>query len=226
MSIARFVKSSLVYILRGVLCYHISNVPQASSPWGQAAACSRRASYRPLWGVECAVSVWSNWRHLEWRLLAVFLSHLWEIFTKLIVKWGSLHPCQALIAFHAPWCPILGLLWRGISVRSNSLTLIDLCWYLLKELISDSSGWMNLLSNIHNLLRVVSNSKLHEFGHLFVSHYWLRILEPVFAHELCVQEVVHGSDFFKELFIIEEVDCGEYSFEGPTPPEFIFRVFE
>jgi hypothetical protein len=54
----------------------------------------------------------------------------------------------------------------------------------------------------------------------------LWILEPVFAHELCVQEVVHGSNFLKELFIVEKVDSWEYSFKGPTPPKFIFSFFE
>ena len=202
MGIARFVYSSLVYALWRVLSNHISNVPQTSSPRGQPTACRRRSSYRPFWRIKRAVSNWSNLWHLKLRLLAEFLCHLWQVFTKLCVKRGSLHSRQALIAFHSSLSSILGLLWRCISVKSNSLTLINLCWYLLEEFISNSTRSMNLLRNINDLLWVVSYSELHEFWHFFISHYWLRILEPIFAHKLSIQEVVHRSNFFKELFIV------------------------
>ena len=55
---------------------------------------------------------------------------------------------------------------------------------------------------------------LKEPGRLFVVSRLHGIRESVLAHDLRIEEVVHGSDLFKELFIVGKVEGREHSLEG------------
>ena len=97
------------------------------------------------------------------------------------------------------WYPIIRTLW----IRSLLLILDNLSELIIESIIGNR--------NRDIFDRCISCSRwlivpLKKSGCLLIISSLQGIREPVLAHYLCVEEVVHGPDLLKELFVVGKVE--------------------
>ena len=114
---------------------------------------------------------------------------------------------------------------RALWIRPLLLILDDLSYLIIKSIFWERNwerfDWL-LCFSIRGWL-VIS---LEKSGCFFIISCLQGIWESVLAHNLSIKEVVHGADFFEELFIVREVKRREHSFKCTSSLVFILSFFE